>query len=99
MELNGVLTAALLLDRSRTLRENLGTLVHELFHAFQREHHPEWQANEVELLTYPEDDGEILALRWLELLALEKAISQRHRDRALAWGRLFCERAKHAFPC
>lgn len=89
MELNGVLTATLLLDRSRTLRENLGTLVHELFHAFQREHHPEWQANEVELLTYPEDDAEILALRWLELLALKKAISQRHRDRALAWGRLF----------
>ena len=96
-ELNGILTATLLFDRSRSLQENVAVLVHELFHAFQRKHHPEWQANEVELLTYPEDDVEILALRWLEFSALGESLSQRNRDKAVSWARALLETRKKRF--
>lgn len=74
--LGGHPTATVLLDHhGRRTRTDLAALViHELFHVYQRTHHPEWTANEAELFVYPVDDGEHLHLRRLETAALRRAV-------------------------
>src|SRR6185369_3043374 len=59
--------------------------VHETFHVFQARRHPKWGGNEVDQLTYPSDDGEVLAQRRLESLALSRAVAARGRAAAGAW--------------
>jgi hypothetical protein len=74
-KLNGVLTATVMLKPGgrQTLRDRAALVVHEMFHAFQRERHAAWQANELDLFAYPFDDAEALRLRRLESEALRRA--------------------------
>ena len=46
-KLGGIWTATAMLtpDRRRTLRERAALVVHEAFHVFQRERHPDWSAD------------------------------------------------------
>ncbi len=86
-KLSGVWTATAMLtpDRRRTLREQAALVVHEAFHVFQRERHPEWSANEVELFVYPFEDADALGLRRLETLALVRAETVREKGLASCW--------------
>lgn len=86
-DLNGVSTATLIAntDGSRTTLDWAAVAVHEIFHVFQRAHHPAWQANEAALFVYPMGDAELLQLRRLETLALERALSAADVGGATAW--------------
>ncbi len=77
-EIGGVPTATVLLNsRSSRSAQDLAVLaVHESFHVYQRENHPEWAANEADLFTYPTDDAGALALRRLESEALRRALAE-----------------------
>ena len=74
-KLNGVWTATVMIETAakRTLRERAALVVHEMFHVHQRERHPKWSGNELELFTYPFEDAELLALRRLETEHLRRA--------------------------
>ena len=90
-DIGGVATATLLADGSRanqTAAELAATAIHEAFHVFQRTHHPHWQANEGDLLLYPVDDAELLALRRLESESLRRALATTDSARAACLGRL-----------
>jgi hypothetical protein len=88
-EIGGVVTATLMpAGGSSSLVRRAGTVIHESFHVYQRRHHPAWQANEVELFTYPLDDPELLALRRLEAEALRRALANGRHDRDACWGEL-----------
>lgn len=86
VKLNGVWTATALLtpERRVTTRDAAATVVHEMFHVFQRERHAEWQANELDLFAYPFDDAEVLRLRRLESEALRRAAGDKIAPRAAA---------------
>lgn len=85
--LNGRRAATVMLDpaRSRTLRESAALVIHELFHAFQRERHPDWTANEADLFVYPTGDAGPLALRRLETAALRRALAATPRHEQAGW--------------
>ena len=90
-EIGGVMTATLLVEGRpprRTPQELAATAIHESFHVFQRQHHPHWQANEGDLLLYPVDDANLLALRRLESEALRLALATKAPARAACLGRL-----------
>lgn len=73
--IGGVVSATLVLPETpRPADEIAATAIHELFHVFERAHHPDWAANEVTLLRYPVADAEALALRRLEHEALRRAL-------------------------
>jgi hypothetical protein len=55
------------------LKERAALVIHETFHAHQRERHPKWSGNELELFTYPFEDAELLALRRIETESLRRA--------------------------
>jgi hypothetical protein len=67
--------------------EKAGILIHEAFHVHQREHHPGWQPNEVELFTYPVDNSELLALRRMEVEAMRRALAASSTALTTCWGR------------
>jgi hypothetical protein len=98
VELGGVLTATLLLDRRPALppRESAALLAHEAFHVYQSERHPAWSANEAELFLYPSDDAELLTLRRLETEALRRA-SGAGAQRALCWARAAMDLRRRRF--
>jgi len=85
VEIAGAWTAVasiegLSLDRAASL------LIHEAFHAHQRRSLPGWwTVNEVELLTYPFDDAENLALRRLETEALRRALQTERLGDMRVW--------------
>jgi hypothetical protein len=75
VKLGGVWTATAIILRTnkRPLRERAALVVHEMFHVHQRERHPKWEGNELELFTYPFDDAELLALRRIETESIRRA--------------------------
>ena len=77
VELGGVSTATLLLDRTRpgSATEWAATLTHEAFHVYQRTHHSDWTANEAELFSYPWDQETLQRLQRLETEAWRRAVS------------------------
>jgi hypothetical protein len=77
VELGGVTTATLLLDRTRpgTATQWAATLTHEAFHVYQRTHHSDWTANEAELFTYPWDQETPQRLQRLETEAWRRAVT------------------------
>ena len=88
-EIGGRATATILLGGAGASAEALvGTAAHEKFHVFQRERHPGWSANEVELFTYPASDVAALALRRLESDALRRALAAPDRAAAACWSGL-----------
>lgn len=90
VKLGGVLTATVMLkpDGKQTLRERAALVVHETFHVFQRERHPKWSGDELELFVYPFDDAELLALRRLETESLRRAGLARSTKQIACWARL-----------
>ena len=96
-EIGGVATATLMPARAgATVRERAGVLIHEAFHVFQRARHPGWSANEVELFTYPVDDGELLLLRRMETEALRRALAGGEASRCWAHGAVYARRERLA---
>lgn len=77
VELDGVTTATLLLDRTRpgTATSWAATLMHEAFHVYQRTHHKDWTANEAELFTYPVEAEAPQRLQRLETEAWRRAVT------------------------
>ncbi|HEV2881402.1 MAG TPA: hypothetical protein VGX24_09020 [Pyrinomonadaceae bacterium] len=75
VKLGGVLTATVMLHPASklSLRERAALVIHEMFHVHQRERHPKWSGNELELFTYPFEDAELLALRRIETESLRRA--------------------------
>jgi hypothetical protein len=69
VELVGVWTA--------TVEDSMdpAVLIHECFHAFERQKHPLWVANEAALFAYPVEDSQALALSRLELEAMSRALT------------------------
>ncbi len=86
-EIGGVLTATVDLTglMAWTPTEAAALVVHESFHVFQRERHPEWGANEVDLFLYPVEDASLLALRFLEDGALRRALEAQDDAEAARW--------------
>lgn len=89
----GRVTTATLMPATGSVADSAraGVLVHELFHVFQRTHHPGWSANEAELFTYPGDSLELLVRHRLETAALSRAL----RSEQLATTRCWTREALH----
>lgn len=87
IEIGGVQTATVLLDRDRgrNVDAEAALVIHEAFHAFQRARHPKWAGNEADLLVYPVTDTAALALRRLETGALRRAVDLTEPDSRAAW--------------
>ncbi len=85
-DIGGAATATLLLDKvdKSDLTRIAAVAVHEAFHVYQRRHHPDWIANEGDLLLYPIEDAGLLALRRLETASLDRALGAIGNNRA-AW--------------
>ncbi|HEX8423870.1 MAG TPA: hypothetical protein VF634_10690, partial [Pyrinomonadaceae bacterium] len=98
-KLNNVLTATVIFKSGGTesLRQRAALVVHELFHVFQRERHPKWTGDELELFVYPFDDAELLALRRLETEALRRADTTRKLPDARCWARLALSTRRERF--
>ena len=90
-DIGGTTTATLLADGARANlppTQLAATALHEAFHVFQRERHPGWQGNEGDLLLYPIEDANLLALRRLETEALRAALDGTDPARTACLGRL-----------
>jgi hypothetical protein len=89
VKLGGVLTAGVIADLTTKPepRALAGVLIHEAFHAFQVQRHPDWTANEADLFNYPSDDAAVLGLRRLETAALLRALGREGGDEGRAWAR------------
>lgn len=97
-EIGGVLTATLMpAGKTSTLRSRAGVLTHELFHVYQRTHHPSWSANEAELFMYPTDNVGLLEHQRVETVALRRAINAHQRDTAACWTRAALNARAHRF--
>lgn len=89
-EIGGVPTATLLVDRAQpggSLPKLAAVAIHEGFHVYQRERHPGWIGNEVDLLVYPIDSSDLLAFRRLETEALRRALAADDVAVAACWAR------------
>jgi len=90
-EIGGVPTATLLADgpRDSTAPAALAAVaIHEAFHVYQRTHHPAWVGNEGDLLLYPVDNADLLALRRMESEALTRALDNQEAAGAACWARV-----------
>lgn len=98
VELGRVATATLMPPTTAvTLRSRAALLLHETFHVFQRERHPAWSANEVDLFTYPVANAELLALRRSETEALRRALASSATAQAECWTRTALELRQQRF--
>ena len=85
-EIGGVPTATLLLETLKELnpQQQASILIHEKFHVFQAERYPSWGGNMRDLFAYPAEDPVQLALRRLEMRALERGLAS-VGDEARLW--------------
>ena len=100
IEFAGVPTATFLMDRddlAKPAPELASVLVHEAFHVFQRAHHPNWGANEFDLLRYPVTDGELLFQRRIETECLRRAVEATHDTLARGWAAAACRARRERF--
>lgn len=97
--LDGVLTATLFLGAGRrsTTEESASLAIHELFHVYERAHHPSWIANEADFFTYPFDDAVALALRREETAELRAALDAPAGDAVRCWSNAFVETRRARF--
>jgi hypothetical protein len=72
-------------------RSTPGIAIHEAFHAFQKEHHPTWAADEMQFFVNPITDPELLGLRRLESEALRRALGSDHQTEGACWAALAME--------
>jgi hypothetical protein len=98
-KLNNVLTATVMLNpgSGESLSERAALVIHEMFHVFQRERHPKWSGDELELFVYPFDDAELLALRRVESESLRRADTARKLTDARCWVRLALQTRRERF--
>ena len=82
----GVLTAVASGMKPAPVVRQAALMVHEAFHVYQRQHHPDWSANEADLFLYPFDQAEALQLRRLESEALRRALDA-SGDECRCWAR------------
>jgi hypothetical protein len=91
-EIGGIETAVLMASTLQgSLEGAAGIAIHEAFHAFQKEHHPTWAADEMQFFVYPITDPELLGLRRLESEALRRALGSDHQTEAACWAALAME--------
>jgi hypothetical protein len=76
---------ATLIAREGDPSELAAVLVHESFHVFQEQHHPDWTANEVQLFVYPFERVDFLSLRRLETEALRRSLDADRSADQLCW--------------
>jgi hypothetical protein len=97
--LDGVSTATIMLERDRrATADELGSIaIHELFHVYQRAHHPSWIANEADLFTYAFDDATALGLRREETASLRAALGATTDGEALCWSNAFLDERRTRF--
>ena len=62
-----------------------GVAIHEAFHIFQQRHHPSWRPNEVDLLSYPRDNADVLTARRLETESLRLALAAVDEEALECW--------------
>ncbi len=70
------------------LKDMAGIIVHEQFHIFQRNHHPQWRQNDALLLIYPDETIESLLLRRMEKEAFKRAVTSNEQDQITGWSKL-----------
>ena len=70
------------------LKDMAGIIVHEQFHVFQRNHHPQWRQNDGLLLRYPEETAEALLLRRMEKESFKRAVVSEERKEIVGWAKL-----------
>lgn len=87
VELAGVLTATYMATGGASPEASAAIIAHEAFHVFQRQKHPDWVTNEVNLFTYPFEDVKNLAQARLEAAAFERALSSPDAAQAACWSR------------
>jgi hypothetical protein len=94
VQINGIWTAtSVLRTHSRltgerySLQNMAGIIVHEQFHVFQRNEHPEWRPNDGYLFNYPLDTPEMLALRMMEVEAFRRAAAAKNLKEVSDWAR------------
>ncbi len=85
IELGKIKTASVIMDPSIQIPKLAAITIHEAFHVFQDERHPDWTANEAELFVYPIQDASLLQLRRLETEALRRALSSERPEDSLCW--------------
>lgn len=96
--MNGVRTATVMPGpATATLAERASVAIHERFHVFQIARHPHWEANEVDLFTYPVADGDLLSLRRQESAALRRALAAGDRGQAACWSRAALDARRRRF--
>jgi len=67
--------------------QRVALLAHEMFHVFQRKHHPAWSSNEADLFIYPTDDVQVYFRRQLEDEALRRALHETDSAPISCWAR------------
>lgn len=90
-DIGGTMSATLLVEDvkpGQSISMLAGVAVHEAFHVFQRERHPDWAANEGDLFMYPVDSAALLSLRRLETEALRRALEHPVPLESQCWSRL-----------
>jgi hypothetical protein len=95
--LGGVSTATVMLNPQWSASEAAAITVHELFHVYQRAHHPKWEANEADLFTYPVEDSLALALRREESSALRQAVDAPTPEVTRCWARAVSDARSRRF--
>jgi len=96
--MGGVRTATVMPGTaSASLAERAAVVIHEKFHVYQIARHPHWEANEVDLFTYPVGDGAQLALRRQESAALQRALAARDPGIAACWSRRALDARRQRF--
>lgn len=90
-DIGGTMTATLLIEDvkpEQSISMLAGVAIHEAFHVFQREWHPDWAANEGDLFMYPADSPALLSLRRLETEAMRRALENPDPSDSQCWTRL-----------
>ena len=85
-KLGGIETATVMLEGSRSSPTVDASLaIHEAFHVFQRERHPSWSGNELELFTFPVADTAVVTAQRLEAEALRRALATADLPTSACW--------------
>ena len=96
--MNGVRTATVMPgSATASLAERASVVIHERFHVYQIARHRHWEANEVDLFTYPVADGALLSLRRQESAALRRALASGDRSQAACWSRAALDARRRRF--
>lgn len=101
IELNGVLTATILLHtlKGLTVKQIASICIHEQFHVFQCQNYPEWSSNSMEQLLYPVESVDNLQLRRLETLAIYRAVGSTEKTEAIRWALTALSLRTQRFAC